>query len=152
MADLEPAERRAIAADCLTLFNTYLVNADHHLDRFTDVFTEDVVWVRPGGEMHGHGEMRSFMDAIMQDRLEGNPQGHVTRHMLTTHSVTVESATRAHGIFYALVYRGEEYAGQLPLPMQPPELVVEYRSSFTRTEQGWLIERHEAKHIFSRHA
>lgn len=152
MTCIDAEERRAITTDCLSLFNTYLINADHHLDRFTDVFTEDVVWTRPGGEMRGHGEMRAFMDRITHDRLAENPNGHITRHMLTTHQITVESATRASGIFYALVYRGDDYAGTLPVPMQLPELVVEYHSSFVLTDKGWLIDRHDAQHIFSRHA
>lgn len=152
MSELDPGTKRAISAECLATFNTYLVNADHHHERFTDVFTADVVWVRPGGEMHGKGEMRAFMDRVLQERRAANPHGHVTRHLLTTHAITVESAMRASGIFYALVYRGENFAGDLPMPMEQPELVVEYRSSFVLSKGSWLIDRHEAMHVFSRHA
>lgn len=146
------AQSQAIEQACLATFNRYLINADHHVDRFTEVFTPDVVWTRPGGAMHGHAEMQAFMDDIWRQRFADNPHGHVTRHMLTTHLVTAESATRASGIFYALVWRAEDYAGTLPLAMRAPELVVEYRSRFALHNGRWLIDRHEAQHVFSCYA
>jgi len=146
-----PSERQRIEQACLATFNRYLINADHNPERFTQVFTPDVVWKRPGGEMRGHAEMQAFMDEVMRQRFEASPHGHVTRHMLTTHLITVHSSRQASGIFYALVYRSETYSGALPVPMEQPELVVEYRSRFALSGEEWLIDRHKAQHVFSRH-
>jgi hypothetical protein len=139
MADLSEEQRNHIRQSCIATFNHYLINADHHVDRFTETFTDDVTWVRPSGTMTGHGEMQAFMDANVAAQRAGNPHGHVTRHLLTTADVEVRDADHAEGTFYALVFRDEGFGGTLPVPMTMPELVVEYRSCFLRTSAGWLI-------------
>ena len=150
MATMTDEERWGIEHACWATFNRYLTNADHHIDRFTETFTEDVVWIRPSGEMHGHAEMQAFMDENVAMQRAGNPHGHVTRHMLTTSRIEVRDAGNADGIFYALVFRDENYGGTLPVPMNTIELVVEYHSSFVKTSRGWLINRHHAQHVFRR--
>ena len=151
MSTVTDEQRCIITQQCLATFNRYLVNADHHIDRFTDAFTEDVLWVRPGMEMVGHAAMQSFMNENRAACIASNPpHGHLTRHMLTTSVIDVMDADNASGMFYALVFRSEAFAGTLPVPMNEPELVVEYRSTFRRTTKGWLICRHQAQHILRR--
>ena len=150
MSVLTDAERRGIEHDCTMLMHRYAVNADQHIDRFTEVFTDDVVWVRPGQEMHGHAEMQAFMDGNVRANREANPSGHLTRHMMTTIDIRVVDANHAEGVSYALVFRDERFGGSLPVPMSTIELVVEYRDSFVKTASGWKIDRHEAQHVFRR--
>ena len=151
MTVLSENHKNAIRQSCLATFNRYLINADHHVERFTEVFTDDVVWIRPSGKMVGHGEMQAFMDkGAAARRLANPPHGHLTRHMLTTSHIDVSTASQADGIFYALVFRDERFAGELPVAMAMPELVVEYRSRFVETAKGWLISEHYAEHVFRR--
>lgn len=141
----------SITQSCLRTFNRYLMNADSHVERFTETFTEDVEWVRPGMVMRGHAEMQAFMDTNKKAFVDSNPpHGHVTRHMLTTSVIDVKDADNADGEFYALVFRHEEYQGELPVPMNEIELVVHYNSKFVRTDKGWLINKHQAQHVFRR--
>jgi hypothetical protein len=151
MTDLSEDRKNLIRQSCLATFNRYMINADHHIDRFTEVFTGDVVWIRPSGTMVGHAEMQAFMDQGQAARQKENPpHGHLTRHLLTTSHIEVTSAHQADGIFYALVFRDEGFAGELPVAMNMPELLVEYRSRFVDTAQGWLIAEHHAQHVFRR--
>ena len=151
MTTLTEDQRNSIMQSCLATFNRYLMNADHHVERFTETFTEDVEWVRPGMTMRGHDEMQNFMNEVRDASVASNPpHGHVTRHMLTTNVIDVIDADNAEGTFYGLVFRHEKFGGTLPVPMNEIELVVEYRSSFRRTEEGWLICKHRAQHVFRR--
>ena len=135
--------RRQIQHDCTMLMHRYTVNADHHPEQFTEVFCDDVVWVRPGMEMHGREEMQAFIDA-------NTGPGSLTRHMITTVDIRVVDENSATGTSYALVFRDDEFGGTLPVPMNTIELVVEYRDEFALTDAGWRIARHEALHVFRR--
>lgn len=144
------ALRREIEHDCTMLMHRYAVNADQHIDRFFEVFTPDALWVRPGMEMRGHAEIQAFMDNMAKSLREANPHGHLTRHLMTTMRIDVVDADKAEGVTYALVFREENFAGTVPVAMNQIELVVEYRDIFVRTPNGWLIDRHEAQHVFRR--
>lgn len=145
--EVSPAERRAIVQDCLATFNRYLVNADHHPERFTECFTPDVIWLRPGGRMEGHEQMQAFIDATMAEQRRAGHDRDLTRHLLTTACVEVQGARSACGMFYALVYRVSGTGENQPQPMREPELLVEYRSHFVPVDGEWKIKQHEARHV-----
>ncbi len=142
--------RRAIEHDCIRLMHRYAINADQHNDRFTDVFTPDVVWIRPGMEMRGHAAMQAFIDETIAALRARNPAGPLTRHVITSIDIRVIDEDHAQGVTYGLVFRDNDFSGTLPTPMNTLELVVEYRDEFVRTAAGWLISRHEAEHTFRR--
>ena len=143
-------QRREIEHDCTMLMHRYAVNADHHIDRFHEVFTKDALWVRPGMEMRGHAEIQGFMDANLAAMRAEKPSGQLTRHMITTVRIDVADIDRAQGVTYALVFRDADYTGALPVAMNQIELLVEYRDEFRPTSLGWRISRHEAQFIFKR--
>lgn len=150
MNELTDEARRAIEHDCLMLMNRYAIYADHHPERFSELLADDAIWVRPGMEMHGRTEAQAFMDENQRANREDNPHGHLTRHLITSAHIEVEDLDHARGIIYALVFRDERFAGDLPVPMNTIELVVEYRTNFARSSEGWLISRHHAQHVFRR--
>jgi SnoaL-like protein len=141
----------AMESACRQAMSLYLVAVDtKNIDLMLQAFHPDAVWVRPGmAPMHGHAEIRRFFEAILQKHAAHSVHGHLTRHCLTTISVTAtEDAMRASGVAYALVYRDPTFNGVLPAPMPEPELLVEYRDTFAHSTDGWRILQHEARHIF----
>ena len=139
-----------IESCCRELMGTYLTSVDSRdIERLLRTFAPDALWVRPGmAPMRSHAAIRAFLEAINEKHKAESPNGHLTRHLLTTLSITLLDHDRASGVAYALVFRVPQFDGHLPAPMPGPELVVEYRDIFENTELGWRIAHHEARHIF----
>lgn len=149
-SNLSDTERSVIERRCEGLLHRVLVGADHDLERFFSAFADDVVWVRPVGTMNGKGEMRAFMEGNQKKLREENPNGHLTRHLLSSFDIDVIDDENAQSTAYAQVYRDEKFDGALPVKMNEPELVVEYRSRYRKTADGWRIARHQAIWVFKR--
>src|SRR5260221_1647301 len=123
---------------CARVYHRIAVAADAGFVGYEDCFTPDVVWIRPGMEMRGHGEMRDFLNTELERmRLDNPPHGHLLRHMYTTILIDVTSAQTATGVAYAINFRAERFNGILPAPMNTPELIAAYESEFRKTENGW---------------
>jgi ketosteroid isomerase-like protein len=149
--DLTEMEIGHIEHACARVYHRIAVAADAGFAGYEDCFTDDVVWVRPDMEMHGHGEMRAFLNAELARMQQDNPpHGHLLRHMYTTILIDVTSPIMALGKAYALNFRDERFDGTMPAPMNTPELIAAYQSEFRKTDKGWRISRHTARHIFRR--
>jgi hypothetical protein len=140
-------EERAIEQACAKLYHRMGLAADTNLLDFLELFTTDIVWTRPSMTMHGHDEVRAFLAAETE-----RTAPHLTRHLYTTIVIDVIDADNAKGRAYATIYRNENAGDGRPAPMQLPELVVDYHTSFAREESRWKISRHTANLAFSRHA
>ena len=142
--------RAVMESSCRQAMNLYLVGCDQkNIDMLLRAFAPDAVWERPGmAPMNGHSDIRSFFEAIYEKHAKTTTHGHLTRHCLTTISVTPSTEGHAEGIAYATVYRDPAFNGTLPAAMPEPELVVEYRDVFRQVDDTWLIWRHRAAHIF----
>ena len=150
-AQLAEIERFHIEHACARVYHQLAIAADAAFEGYEDCFTTDVVWVRPAMEMHGHGEMRAFLDSELERmRRENPPHGHLTRHMYTTVYIRAIDRQTARGKASAFVYRDERFSGSLPAPMSFPEVIAAYESNFQKTNDGWKISRHSATHIFRR--
>ena len=135
-------ERLAIEHACMKLMVGYCVHADHdQADEFAALFAEDGVWVQgSGGEIRGRDALRAY--------IRGRPGRTLTRHMITNLLVDVVNDNAATGIAYALVFRDRDYDGSGSAAMRAPGSVVEYRDEFTRTPEGWKIQRRRSVGVF----
>jgi hypothetical protein len=143
-------ERAAADSACRQLLYRYATAVDaRDWPRLLSVFTPDATWRRPEMQpMRGHAQILAFFEAVDTRRYTENPRGYLHRHMFTTISIEVADAARATGIAYGLVFMHRDYHGVRPVPLPPPELIVEYRDVFVRTADGWRISEHEAEHLF----
>jgi SnoaL-like domain len=144
---LAEQEESAIEQACTKLYHRMGVAADSNLLDFLKLFTTDVVWARPSMVMRGHDEIRAFLTAEAE-----RTASHLTRHLYTTIVIDVIDAEHASGRAYATIYRDENPGNDRPVPMQLPELVVDYNTRFAREDGQWKISRHTANLSFSRHA
>lgn len=147
---LDEAQRTLAGSACQQLMMRYAASIDlGDLDRLLSIFTADAVWHRPGmNPMRGHAEIRSFFEYFWKARSAGRPH-YLDVHMLTTCSIEVESADRATGATWCVMYSAPDHTGVGPAPMtDKPELVVLYRDVFARGAQGWQIAEHRAEHLF----
>jgi hypothetical protein len=151
LSDLSEVEIGHIEHACARVYHRIAVAADAGFVGYEDCFTEDVVWVRPDMEMHGHTAMRTFLNSELARMQQDNPpHGHLMRHMYTTILIDAITPGFAKGRAYAINFRDERFNGVTPAPMNTPELIAAYESEFRKTDRGWLISRHSARHIFRR--
>jgi len=98
--------------------------------------------------MRSHTDVRTFFGHFWAQRHAQNRHWFDV-HMLTTCSIEVESAERALGATWCLMYSAPDADGQRPAVMpERPELIVLYRDVFGPTPDGWRILVHRAKHLF----
>jgi len=137
------AERAAIEDACARLVQrlAVLVDAGRYAEALA-LYTPDAVQIRRGQESRGHAAIARDFAARPADRL--------TRHLIPTIMITVESESRATGISYALVWRhqGDGAPPALPLPMAPPDTLGEYHDVFARTGDGWRLAKRRTREIF----
>jgi len=107
------------------------------------LFTPDGTMVRPAGDaLVGR-------DAIVNS-YKSRPAGRITRHVCTNIRVTVESADRARGLTYAVVYSGDANTGpdrHFGIQADSRQLIGEFEDDFVRTESGWRIARRHARFV-----
>jgi len=129
-------ERRAIEADCTRLAIAYAVLVDAwRNDEFAALFADDAELVVPRGTYRGPAAIKAAMDA--RDR------SFVSRHVITTVLVTVESPTTASGMAYLTHYKGAPPAGKSVVQGATPSAVGTYHDRYVKTAQGWRIARRE---------
>ena len=139
---------------CRNLIMRYAVAIDaQDFEAFVAVFTEEGSFARPGMPvLRGRQAIRDFLVDLRGQRLGGNPDGHLQRHLFTTVWIDPVSATEARGVSCALAYRDEHFNGVVPSAMRMPELLIEYRDRFERRDGQWLLHDHVATHLFSNRA
>lgn len=108
---------------------------------FAELFAPDGVWIRPGMHMHGREEIFEFM--------ESRPLQALTRHVAGSIHIEVIDANHAQGLSYTTVYRERDFKGQLSVPLERPEMVVDYRDEYVRIDGRWHIAERHTTVIFS---
>jgi hypothetical protein len=78
-------------------------------------------------------------DAILKS-YQSRPAGRITRHICTNIRITMESAERARGFSYALVY---SWTADNPADVK----VGEFEDEFVRTPEGWRFASRDARFV-----
>jgi hypothetical protein len=107
------------------------------------LFLEEGVLEMPGGK-------RFEGRAAIRKRLEEQPQGQVSRHVMTNLLVEPIDNDRARGFCYFTLYRGTRGAGQGPLPLEAPFIVGHYDDGYVRTPEGWRFAQRRLTFTFRR--
>jgi uncharacterized protein (TIGR02246 family) len=112
---------------------------------FAGLFTVDGSLIRPGAApLVGREAIRQAYEA--------RPRSRVTRHLCTNVRITVESADRARGLTYVLLFGAD--AAQPPAnhygwPADARQLLGQFEDEFARTSGGWRI--HSRRASFAMH-
>lgn len=107
------------------------------------LFTENGTMVRP------NGDSLTGREAILKS-YQSRPGGRITRHICTNIRITVESADRARGLSYAIVYSAAPAgppASHFGFEAEPRRLVGEFEDEFVRTPGGWRIQTRRARFV-----
>ena len=108
-----------------------------------ELFVPDGIMMRPSGDpLIGR-------EAIVKS-YQSRPGGRITRHVCTNIRITVESAHRAHGLTYAVVYSAnsnEPPEAHFGIKADARHLIGEFEDEFVRTAEGWRIESRRARFV-----
>ena len=124
----------AIERACERLVLDFAYYSDHQeYESLAQLFAADGIMGRPGlVPVVGR-------DAILQ-AYRARPAGRMTRHVCSNIQITAESADRAWGLTYAVVYSatGDEKA---------QERIGEFEDQFVRTTDGWRFASRQARFV-----
>ncbi len=126
-------DRSAMAdkAACAALVHDYAILRDRLDARaVADLFTKDA-------QLSVLGETFNGRDAIYQ-RIINTPTSPMSRHLMHSVKITLESDDRASGISYVTVYMAPTAQG-LPAEVSGFAAMGEYQDEYQRTDQGWQI-------------
>lgn len=100
--------------------------------RMADLFTEDGVWEADALVLDGREAIRAHF--LKRERVVRR----VSRHLITNVAIDVDDG-HATGLAYFANYRHDRQEGDLslPVPMEVPKYLGEYRSRFRLTPDGW---------------
>ena len=142
LSSLSPLERLLAEQACRDLVARAAQCTDSHRhEDFAACFAEDAVLTRPGGEPLAGRE------AILAS-YRTRPAERITRHLVTSTVITLDSATRSRGLSYVLLWSGE--AADAPTPSGRParrQVMGEFDDVFTLTAEGWRIARRDARFL-----
>jgi len=131
----------AIKTRCADLVTRYCMAVNRwDVDAFLAVWADDAVWQRPVGRaMHGHAEIRAYLDNQVLDR--------VVRHVNGATWVDVVDERHARGWSQTVVYA---VAGttELPAQVELPAMIVEYADEYELRGDAWLITRRDTTWVF----
>ena len=100
--------------------------------RMADLFTEDGSWEADDLVLDGRDAIRAHF--LEREKLVRR----VSRHLITNVAIEVSDA-EATGLSYFANYRHDRREGDLslPVPIEVPKYLGEYRSRFRLTHDGW---------------
>jgi len=107
------------------------------------LFTIDGTMTRPTGDL------LAGRTAIIR-AYQARPSGRMTRHVCTNIRVTVESADRARGHTYAVVYSANATVppqSHFGFEADARHLIGEFEDEFVRTDEGWRIASRQARFV-----
>ena len=115
--------------------------SDHQeYESLAGLFAADGVMQRPNGDaLVGY-------DAILK-AYRARPAGRITRHICSNVRIAVESADRARGMTYAVVYSAnasDQENGHFGHKLEQ-QLVGEFEDEFVRTPDGWRFALRRAR-------
>lgn len=131
----------SIKMACEELVTRYCMAVNRwDLDAYLAVWAEDAVWQRPvGAAMHGHAEIRAYMESQPRDR--------VLRHVNGASYAEVVDEDHAHGWSQTVVY-DTVGSTEMPARMELPTMVVEYVDQYERRGEEWRIARRDTTWVF----
>lgn len=124
---MEETERLGIELACQRLAFQFCSLNDHRRYReYSELFTEDGEFARPGLEVRGRGAIR--------DALSQRPAHLETRHLCTNVIIDVTGRDRATGTGTQLYFAHDTTAKATQTP-----LVIDFVDTYVRTPDGWRI-------------
>ena len=121
-------DKLAIERACERLVLDFAYYSDRkEYESLAQLFAADGMIQRPGAE-------QALVPIVGREAIiraySARPADRMTRHVCSNIRITVESANRAHGITYAVVYSatGNDKA---------EERIGEFEDQFVRTSEGW---------------
>jgi SnoaL-like domain len=126
---------------CLDLVTRYAMAVNRwDLDAYLEVWAADAVWQRPESPaMHGHAEIRAYMESQPRDR--------VLRHVNGASWAEVIDDDHARGWSQTVVY-DTVGSSDIPSRIELPTMVVEYVDEYERHGDQWLISRRDTTWVF----
>ncbi len=136
MSSLSDLEVLAIERACEKLIYEFAEAIDLRNDRHLEnLFSEDATYARPTDP----GTIISGRETLVKT-FEARPAGRVTRHICSNVRITVDSATRAHGVSRVILIAGPTEPAahpQLGFKADARQLIGEFDDEFVKTPQGW---------------
>jgi SnoaL-like protein len=134
----------AIERACERLVLDFVFFSDHQQpEALSQLFTNEGVMHRPSGDsLIGR-------DAIHKS-YQARPAGRLTRHLCTNIRITVDSADRARGLSYALIYSAvlnQPAYAHFGIETEPRHIVGEFEDEFVRTPEGWRFAVRHARFL-----
>jgi len=127
-------EKLAIEAACIRLQQRYGTLADRQDPKFAELFVKDCTITLP--------EYPPFsgLDKIMDGQRQWRESGTFMRHVVTNHTIEVQSPTHATGICYLMVLSYDTTPKGEPLPMSKPPSFGEFHDHFVKVGGSWLFQ------------
>jgi hypothetical protein len=143
---MEDQEKTIIEAECRQLALRFMaLNDQQNWSEMCALLTDDASFARPtdpDNPIIGRLEIQAVFEA--------RPAGKITRHICTNMIITVESADKASGSMYALLYTGAtDNEGDLGIVADRRQLIGEFYDDYVRTDEGWRIAKRSGRIIFS---
>jgi hypothetical protein len=143
---VDDLERLLAERACERLLYEYCRLVDFgEASRMADLFTADGVWEADDLVLDGRDAIRAHF--LQRERVVRR----VSRHLCTNMAIDVGDG-EATGLTYFANYRHDRQAGDLslPVPMEVPKYLGEYRSRFRLTSEGWRFTLHHVDVAFLR--
>ena len=130
---MDPAERRAIEADCERLIKRYVnLNDAQDWPAVAALYTEDGRFARPSKP----GEFVEGRAAILASLLARPPRAQ--RHVIANVVVDVESRVTARAFSVIVLYQGDPAAeGELPALSADSPVIGTFTDRLVLTADGW---------------
>ena len=127
-------EKLAIEDACIRLQQRYGTLADRLDTKFAELFVMDCTITLP--------EYPPFsgLDRIMDGQRQWRESGTFMRHVVTNHTIEVQSPTHATGICYLMVLSYDTTPKGEPLPMSKPPSFGEFHDHFVKVGGSWLFQ------------
>jgi uncharacterized protein (TIGR02246 family) len=137
---LDTVTELSIKMACRDLVTRYAMAFNRgDLDAFVALFSEDAVWHRPVGTLHGPAEIRAFMESL--------PQEQVARHVNGASWAEPIDEDHARGWSQTVVY---QTAGtrETPARLELPTMIAEYVDEYVRHGDDWRFSRRDTSWVF----
>ncbi len=125
----------------LLVRSSYLADR-HDIEGFLGLFSADAVLELRGETFRGIHAIREFMQRRDPNR--------VTRHIVSPPVIEISDAQRASGVAFFALYDGVNPAAEAMPPVRVPATIGEFRQSYQRHGDRWLIRSYTAVAIFRR--
>lgn len=127
---------------CERLIMLYALHADNYApDAVAALFAENAVLNRGEGDAVGRAAILAAFNRRRPDA--------AVRHISTNVVIDVKGDMSASGVSTMMLYR-KFGSADLPQPLEPLEMIVDYHDTFGRTSVGWRFLHRRAVRVFER--